>query len=57
MGETQSDQLYTYAFEDTDPGFVYDSSWSNNPDNLGRFSGGTGQCVPPMGFQSTTMQF
>ena len=54
MGETQGDQLYTYTFEDTDRRFIYDSTWATNPDNLGRFSGGTGQCIMPIVFRSPT---
>lgn len=46
MGETQGDQLYIYPFKDTHSAFKYDSSWSSNVTDTGRFSGGTGQYVP-----------
>ena len=48
MGETQGDQLHIYPFKDTNPAFQYDSSWSSNVADPGRFSGGTGQYVPFM---------
>ena len=46
MGQA-NELLITTTVQDTDPSFKYtlDEQWNRNPDNVGMFSGGSGQYV------------
>ncbi|KAF9462271.1 hypothetical protein BDZ94DRAFT_1166100 [Collybia nuda] len=49
---SDNEQLYVDTFEDSDPSFVYlpsDSSWTNTPNNLGTYLGGSGHATTTPG--------
>ena len=55
VGETEGGQLYVNTFQDSDPAFVYDSSWSDNTSNAnpGTYSGGRGHIATKPGAKAT----
>jgi len=53
VGETDGNTLYVNSFQDSDPAFTYDSLWSENPANIGTFSGANGHVASSPGATAT----